>query len=179
MLILDKPKLAYMPSFINALREGFHMGAQPPKTEDDILKIETDPERFIADCAKPQSVHYTGSDNKIWERVPQEDWWYIDGHTFIGRITAKHYLNEHLLNDAGHIGYSVRPSEHGKGHATAMLNLALDYYRTHHDMKELLLTCEVGNIASEKVIIRCGGIFEDVRIRSYDNRKFKRYWITL
>ncbi len=42
----------------------------------------------------------------------------------IGIIDLRHELND-FLNDFGHCGYSVRPSERRKGYATEMLNLPL------------------------------------------------------
>jgi predicted acetyltransferase len=35
--------------------------------------------------------------------------WIVDGGTFLGSLAIRHELNEFLLNEGGHIGYSVRP----------------------------------------------------------------------
>ncbi len=44
----------------------------------------------------------------------------------IGMIDIRHRLNNYLLNFGGHIGYSIRKSERGRGgYATEMLALAL------------------------------------------------------
>ena len=155
------------------------MAADDPKTPAEIAIIEQNPAQFIADISKPRSTHYLSADNVLIERVPQEDWWYVDGNEFIGRISAKLYLNDHLLNDAGNIGYGVRPTRRGQGHATDMVNLVLDYYRNTTNLTEVLITCSTDNIASTKVIEKCGGVLEDIRPRHSDGKMFKRYWIAL
>ena len=49
----------------------------------------------------------------------------LDRNIFVGAINIRHYLNEKLLKDGGHIGDGVRPSERRKGYATEMIRLAL------------------------------------------------------
>ncbi len=50
--------------------------------------------------------------------------WWIDGRTYLGRISIWHELTADLA-DSGHIGYDIRPSARRRGHATAMLGAAL------------------------------------------------------
>ena len=47
----------------------------------------------------------------------------------LGMIQVRHRLNDYLARYAGHIGYSVRPSERRKGTAAWMLREALSYCR--------------------------------------------------
>ena len=51
----------------------------------------------------------------------------------------------------GLIGYSVRPSQRGKGYASEMLKLALDKFK-NTNIENILITCKDFNIASKKVI---------------------------
>lgn len=97
----------------------------------------------------------------------------VDKHV-IGMIQIRHKLNEFLFRYSGHIGYSVRPSERKKGYATQMLGLALEESR-RMGIEKVLITCDVNNIASEKVIINNGGIFEKEDV--YEGEKIKRYWV--
>jgi predicted acetyltransferase len=41
------------------------------------------------------------------------------------------------------------------------------------------MTCDDGNLASARVIERCGGVIESVTTRTEDDRviPFRRYWI--
>ena len=43
-----------------------------------------------------------------------------------GCIAVRHTLNEFLLNYGGHIGYSITPSERGKGYGKLQLKLGLE-----------------------------------------------------
>ena len=79
-------------------------------------------------------------------------------------------LNERLLNYAGNIGYSIRPSERGKGYAKETLRQGLQVAK-EKNIKKALVTCSVNNPASRAVILANGGIFEDAR------NGVERYWI--
>ena len=79
-------------------------------------------------------------------------------------------LNEGLLNYAGHIGYSIRPSERGKGYAKETLRQGLQVAK-EKNIKKALVTCRVNNPASRAVILANGGLIEDVR------DGVERYWI--
>lgn len=50
----------------------------------------------------------------------------IERDIFIGAVNIRHYLNNQLLLNGGHIGDGVRPSERRKGYATEMIRLALE-----------------------------------------------------
>lgn len=95
----------------------------------------------------------------------------------IGVIDLRHHINHPILGAwGGHCGYSVRPSERGKGYAKEMLRLNI---QNAHAMgiDKLLVTCDVRNEASEKTILANGGIYE--KTIDVDDCKMKRYWITV
>ena len=90
----------------------------------------------------------------------------------LGFLNLRLRLNEGLLNYAGHIGYSIRPSERGKGYAKEALRQGLQVAK-EKNIKKALVTCSVENSASRAVIVANGGLFEDVR------NGVERYWIDL
>jgi predicted acetyltransferase len=94
--------------------------------------------------------------------VPMTTLWWVEGDEFLGRIGIRHRLTSFLLAAGGHVGYDVRPSARRRGHATAMLRAALPVLRGM-GIESALLTCEVTNVASRKVIEACGGVYEDER----------------
>lgn len=93
------------------------------------------------------------------------------GHA-LGFLNLRLRLNKALLNFAGHIGYSICPSERGKGYAKEALRQGLQVAK-EKNIKKALVTCSVGNPASRSVIVSNGGVFEDVR------NGVERYWIDL
>lgn len=94
--------------------------------------------------------------------VPSTTLWWVDGAEYLGRIAIRHRLTPALLEVGGHIGYDVRRSQRGRGHATAMLGAALPVaYELGID--PVLITCDEDNIASRTVIERNGGVLEDRR----------------
>ena len=96
---------------------------------------------------------------------PDQDRW-------LGRISLRHELTEPLLEWGGHIGYVVRPSARGRGHATAALAGMLEVCR-RRGTDPVLVTCDVDNVASRRTIERAGGRYEDTRLGKL------RYWIDL
>lgn len=102
--------------------------------------------------------------------VPCTYLWIMDGGTFLGSLAIRHVLNDFLLNEGGHIGYSVRPSARRRGHAAAALADALPLARDL-GIARVLLTCDEDNAGSRATIEKNGGVYEDSR-----NGK-RRYWI--
>ena len=88
----------------------------------------------------------------------------------LGFLNLRLRLNEGLLNYAGHIGYSIRPSERVKGYAKETLSQGLQVAKDKN-IKKALVTCSVNNPASRAVILANGGLIEDVR------NGVERYWI--
>jgi predicted acetyltransferase len=93
----------------------------------------------------------------------------------VGILNLRHRLNDALLIEGGHIGYSVRTSERRKGYATKMLELALHRCRDI-GIERVLLTCDTDNVASARVIRANGGVL-DGETYSEEGRLTQRYWI--
>ena len=95
----------------------------------------------------------------------------------VGVIDLRHHINHPILETwGGHCGYSVRPSERGKGYAKEMLRLNIQNAKAM-GIEKLLVTCDVRNEASEKTILANGGVYE--KTIDVDDCKMKRYWITV
>ena len=94
----------------------------------------------------------------------------------VGAVNIRHYLNESLLLNGGHIGDGVRPSERRKGIATKMIALALEECKKL-GIKRVLMVCDKENIASAKSIMNNGGILENEIV--VNGVIEQRYWIEL
>ena len=96
----------------------------------------------------------------------------------VGMLQVRHYFNEYLEKYAGHIGYSVRPSERRKGYAKEMLRLALPFCKSI-GLDRVLIACEPGNPASRRTILANGGVNECTVHEPGEDIDLERYWIGL
>ncbi len=96
--------------------------------------------------------------------------WIVDGPDLVGFLALRHELTPFLLEEGGHIGYSVRPSRRREGHASRALALALPRAAAL-GLDRVLLTCDEDNVASRRTIEQNGGELEDIRSGR------RRYWI--
>ena len=94
----------------------------------------------------------------------------------LGAVNIRHYLNERLLIDGGHIGDGIRPSERRKGYATKMIGLALLECKKL-GIDKVLMTCNKDNIGSRKSIINNGGVLENEI--ECEGEIVQRYWIAI
>lgn len=90
----------------------------------------------------------------------------------VGFLNLRLRLNDYLREQGGHIGYSIRPTERGKGYAKEALCQGLQVAKTKN-INKVLVTCSQDNPASRAVIVANSGQLEDVRHGT------ERYWIDL
>lgn len=110
--------------------------------------------------------------------VPSSTFFCLDEERdiFVGAVNIRHYLNESLLLNGGHIGDGVRPSERRKGVATKMIGLALEECRKI-GIDKVLMVCDKENVGSAKSIQNNGGILENEII--VDGAVEQRLWIKI
>ncbi len=183
-LRLSEPDPALQASYLAALEEltaegngHFLAMVHPPEPgyagADFTLETLADPATFAAFCAREVSLARPDSPRPTgW--VTGTYLWMVDdttdGGEVVGRISLRHELTPWLLEVGGHIGYAVRPSARRRGHATRALALMLPI-AAGHGLDRVLVTCDVDNEGSRRVLEANGGVLEDVRGTK------RRYWI--
>lgn len=97
--------------------------------------------------------------------------------TMVGIINIRHGLQgEFMAKYGGHIGYTVRPSQRGRGYARQMLHLALAHCR-RRGIDRVLITCDPENAASCRTVEACGGTAEGEIPYEDTGEWVRRYWI--
>ena len=109
--------------------------------------------------------------------VPSTLYFMVDNNNqVIGAIHFRHELNNRLLQNDGHIGYGIRPSERRKGYASLMLNMLLVDIRSK-GYEKVLITCDEDNIGSARTIEKSGGVLYDKV--EFEGDMTRRYWVNL
>ncbi|MEU6066126.1 GNAT family N-acetyltransferase [Streptomyces sp. NPDC047082] len=174
---LTVPHVRFRTSFVAAMKEFEAEGRGLPEDESGIgYEIREWRERWPAPAEFARYVARLIGDADESRPPSRPGWvhcttlWYAEGDEYLGRIAVRHRLTPYLLELGGHIGYDVRASARRRGHATAMLREALPYARGL-GLDRVLVTCDVTNTGSRRVIEAGGGEFEDRRGEKL------RYWI--
>jgi len=155
---------AFLDEFIAAGEEGILYGL-PDESGD------------LEECILRLKYHTEGLDQANG-CVPCSAYWLLsEEQTLLGEIHIRHRLTPALEDYGGHIGYMVRPSRRGKGHATRMLSMGLEKARDM-GLARVIITCDPENVASACVIRKNGGRLESQSIVR-DGRLTCRYRIDL
>jgi predicted acetyltransferase len=174
---LAPPSARWRPSFTAALKEGFRRGNRPPLRSREIARVERDFDAYLATrLAQTGDIILPGG--KRVPAVPSSLHWLVAGDVFIGEMSFRHTLNDHLRLSGGHIGYGIRPSLEGRGFGKRLLALGKDEAR-RLGLERLLVTCHDDNPASARVIEANGGVIEDIVDDIFGGGPLRRYWIEL
>lgn len=169
---LSRPDARFRESFLAAMDEFMAEG----RAGEDTM-IGSDLTRFGPLWHTHEGfTAYVGATQEESERprrpglVCQTTWWWTDGTDYLGRISLRNALTSHLLEVGGHIGYDVRRSRRREGHATRMLAAVLPE-AAERGIDQALVTCDLTNLGSRRVIEANGGVLEDQRGAKL------RYWV--
>jgi predicted acetyltransferase len=160
LIAIVKPAMEYLPGFIDALERGW----SPDTTRDEarfehMERIAKDAAGYVNLQDDPQAKggRVRLPDGQLVERLPGFTRWMWDGE-FCGAVNLRWQPGTTELPPLclGHIGYSVVPWKRGRGYAKAALGLLLVEARTT-GLPYVEATTDVGNIASQRVILANGG----------------------
>lgn len=168
---LVKPTVDLKDSFLEGLAE-FQQEGLPWFMEMNPEELQQNFAAFVQSFNKKRT---------LWtqdEPVDESSFWAVRDGVYLGGISIRHRLNADLKMMGGHIGYDTRPSFRRQGVASEMLSLALPLAR-QIGIKQALLTCNDGNMASIKVIEKNGGVLKETKPQ-FEGGPLKRYyWIQL
>lgn len=169
--ILIRPTVEYASQIYEYRQEFLEAGSSMDGC-GPLRRIEN-PKEYIQACKD-----YENSETVPSHLVPATQFIFVrqSDRRIVGMIQVRHRLNDYLEKYAGHIGYSVRPSERGKGYAKEMLKAALRFCR-EIGIEKILISCIAGNIASEKTILANGGVYETTVYEPTHNIYLKRFWV--
>lgn len=170
MIFLSPPSIAYKDSYLQGLRE---FQGEGKYLNYHLKRIEEHFEDFLRQLAEQQE-----RDKVTPGRVPNADFWLIDGQEFIGRLSLRYELNEYLLRIGGTIGYEIRPSKRRQGYGKELLRLGL-LEAQNAGLQRVLVTCDEDNLGSKRIIEANGGVFENAVEVEGTTKKKLRYWIGL
>jgi len=171
--ILTRPTSEYASQLAEYRRE--FLDADSSMDGCGPLRRYEDPEEYIQVCKDYEDPERVPS-----HLVPATQFLFIRkrDNRLVGMIQVRHRFNDFLEKYAGHIGYSVRPSERRKGYAKVMLKMVLPFCQ-EIGIDKVLISCIDDNIGSEKTILANGGVYESTVHEPNEDRDLKRFWITL
>ena len=170
MTFLTRPSTHYKESYLQALREFQQEGRY---LNYNLKRITENFDLFIQHIYAQEARDKTAPD-----RVPNADFWLIDNDEFVGRMSLRYKLNDHLLKIGGNIGYEIRPSKRRRGYGKELLRLGL-LQAKQDGLQRALVTCDEDNIGSKKIIEHNGGQFENAVDVEGSPKKKLRYWFDL
>lgn len=157
MPALTLPHVRFHDSFVAALAEFRAAGPLSDwaaRIDHEAVRVPSGFARYVDALHARRTPPSVTSEGVL--PVPESSLFWAEGDEFLGRIAIRHRLNARLEIMGGHIGYVVRPGAQGRGHATALLLAAMPVaYALGID--DALLTTDVDNHASRRVIEKCGG----------------------
>ena len=118
--------------------------------------------------------NYSKGDNLSQGEVITSAFWLIDKKEVVGVVRIRHQEVE----CAGHIGYDISPDYRNRGFGFQILKLALEK-AIKIGIEEVILTCNIDNIASKKIIEKNKGKLLGTIFDEEENEYLYKYSITL
>ena len=162
---LVKPTPSHIPSYINALKRGWHdlpKGSTDQHIRSKLAEISEDSAQFLSLFDDPQAkaLPYLLPDQTVAYAVPSLRRWIWDetSNEYCGTISLRWQngtteLPPHLM---GHVGYTVVPWLQNKGCASFALGKILKL-ANHQGLPFIQIVTDIDNLASIRVIEKNGG----------------------
>jgi len=166
-LFLVKPNKKYQKSF-----ENYPLAYRKIKDEHYFNKYKKALENF-SDYLNDLN-NYSKGNNLPQGEVITSTFWLIDKEEVVGVVRIRHQEVE----CAGHIGYDISPDCRKRGYGYQILKLALEKC-VEIGMEEVILTCNIENTASKKIIEKNNGKLLGTIFDEEENEYLYKYSIAL
>ena len=183
-LILVWPAVEYLPSYAQALEQGWSPdNTRPEAGRDELARIREDPEGFVADQVdrEARGGPIVLPDGSTVERLPGYKLWMWDGD-FVGVVGFRWRPGTTELPPTclGHLGYAVVPWKRRRGYAKQALAMALDEVKKE-GLPFIEITTDEDNVASQRVIEANGGTLVERfrKVGAYGGGMGLRYRVSL
>ncbi len=165
---LTRPSGDHHASFLTAMREfhaaGHYHNWPLPATQQSFASFLADLELAIT-CPLPGYV-------------PEQTFWLVVEGQVCGVLHFRNPLNAALRQFGGHVGYTIRPSKRKQGLGSRILQLGLPLiWQVAPSLERILLTCYENNPASQRIIERNGGRWENTLHLAGHPSAIRHYWI--
>jgi len=169
---LVKPSAEYKKSFLSALKE---FQAEGRYKFINAEELERNFEDFVDRLNEgKRHMHKPYAD---WvEPVTETPLWMVKDGDYIGTFNVRHRLNWHLEKWGGHINFLIRPSMRGKGFGKKILQKGMPY-ACYLGIDRALITIDPENIAAQKIVEHCGGVFDNETAVTDKFPARLRYWL--
>lgn len=121
---------------------------------------------YLYDCSKGRKLSQG--------EIATSSFWLIDKKEVVGVVRIRHQDVE----CAGHIGYDISPDYRNRGYGFQILKLALEK-TINIGIEEVILTCNINNSASKKIIEKNGGKFLGTVYDEEESETLYKYSITM
>ncbi|MBE6068556.1 MAG: GNAT family N-acetyltransferase [Clostridium lundense] len=166
-LFLVKPKEKYQESF-----EKYALAYRNIGDEHYFRKYKKALENFQGYL---NTLHdYSNGKDLAQGEVATSTFWLIDKNEVVGVVRIRHQE----VDCAGHVGYDISPNYRNRGYGLEILKLALEKAK-EIGIKEVILTCNVDNIASKKIIEKNNGKLLGTIFDEEENEYLYKFSITL
>jgi predicted acetyltransferase len=173
LLSIVRPSHELVPSFVR-MRDAFVAAGEDEWTFRGEEIAHVDPVAYV-DLMNERS---RGRD-VAEDFVRADTFWILDDVEVVGMLDVRHVLTDALKKIGGHIGYATHPGRRGCGVATFALDRGLSVLK-HLGVEEALITCQAENLASIRVVEKCGGQrIEDAEFPGRPEMARRRYIIPL
>lgn len=166
-LILVEPNEKYQKSF-----ENYALSYGKINDEHYFNKYKKALDNF-QDYLKELQDYSHGNDLPQGE-VETSTFWLVDKEEVVGVVRIRHQEVE----CAGHIGYDISPNFRNRGYGFQILKLALEK-AARIGIDEAILTCNIENTGSKKVIEKNNGKLLGTIFDEEENEYLYKYSITL